>query len=273
MQRCTVLRWIACLYVMCVTAGWLSPAEAQITRGFDTVARSLATGEERQRQPDLRVYEVQYKLPRIVWVDITDPKTGEASREQIWYLCYRVTNRILESRTDDTNTTPVNVLDPLPGPTQFIPEFILTTYDQPGSGTAVEQYLDVILPEATAVINTVERRRPSDPVYLDSVDIVQPQPQAVSPEEEDVDWIYGVATWLHVDPETDYFNITMRGFSNGYEVRTDDDGTPVTWRKSLVQQVTRRGDRFDPDQIEFEYVTPPEWVYLPDPEPVPIDQR
>ena len=56
----------------------------------------------------------------------------------------------------------------------------------------------------------------------------------------------------------------MRGFSNGYELRGGDDNNTVTWRKALVQQVTRRGDRFDPDQVEFEYVTPPEWVYLPD---------
>ncbi|MCA9025873.1 MAG: hypothetical protein KDA86_11760 [Planctomycetaceae bacterium] len=264
MQRRHILRLLVSLPVVLASAGWSSDAPAQVTRGFDTVARAIATGEERQRQPDLRVFEVQYKLPRIVWVDITDPKTGQQQREQIWYLAYRTANRVLANREDDTNTTPVNVLDPLPGPTQFIPEFTLTTYDQQGSEQYLEQYLDVILPEATAVINTIERRRPSDPVFLDSVNIVQSLPPAVPSDAEDVDWIYGVATWRNVDPETDFFTISMRGFSNGYELKAGPDGETVTWRNTLVQQVSRRGDRFDPDQIEFEYTEPPEWVYLPD---------
>ncbi len=271
MQRRHMLRLIAGFPMALVTAGWSNHAQAQVTRGFDTVARAIATGEERQRQPDLRVFEVQYKLPRIVWVEITDPQTGEQQREQIWYLAYRAANRALASREDDTNTTPVNVLDPLPGPNQFIPEFTLTTYDQQGSDQPLQQYLDEILPEAAAVINSIERRRPSDPVFLDSVNIVQPLPPAVPPEEKDVDWIYGVATWRNVDPDTDFFSISMRGFSNGYELRPGPDGESLTWRNTLVQQASRRGDRFDPDQIEFEYTAPPEWVYLPDPEPVAVE--
>ncbi len=264
MQRRHLLRLIACAPVVIVVASGSNPANAQVTRGFDFVGRSIATGEERQRQPDLRVFEVQYKLPRIVWVDITDPKTGEQQRELIWYLCYRTVNRELASRADETNTQPVNVLDPLPGPTQFIPEFTLTTYDQPDSDVPVQQYLDEVLPEAMAVINSVERRRASDPVYLDSVNIVQSLPPAVPADETDVDWIYGCATWRNVDPETDFFTISMRGLSNGYELRPGPDSENVTWRKSLIQQVSRRGDRFDPNQVEFEYTAPPEWVYLPD---------
>jgi len=56
----------------------------------------------------------------------------------------------------------------------------------------------------------------------------------------------------------------MRGFSNGYEVRKGPDGEDVTWRKTLVQEFVRRGDRYDPHQIEFEHVGSPEWVSLPD---------
>ncbi len=271
MLRRHLLRLIVCSLVVSASAICSRPALAQVTRGFDTIGRSIATGEERQRQPDLRVFEVQYKLPRIVWVDITDPKTGQQQREQIWYLCYRTVNRTLPSRADETNTRPVNALDPLPGPTQFIPEFILTTYDQPDSEVPVQQYLDEVLPEAMAVINSVERRRASDPEYLDSVNIVQPLPDPVPADEKDVNWIYGVATWRNVDPETDYFTISMHGFSNGYELRPGPDGESITWRKRLVQAVTRRGDRVDPEQVEFEYTTPPEWIYLPDQPAVSVE--
>ena len=80
-----------------------------------------------------------------------------------------------------------------------------------------------------------------------------------------MDWIYGVATWRNIDPETDFFSVTLRGFSNGYEIRPGPDGNPVVWRKSIVQKFTRRGDRFDPTQREFALDGEPQWVYLPDP--------
>ena len=69
----------------------------------------------------------------------------------------------------------------------------------------------------------------------------------------------------HFDPDTDFFRVVVRGFSNAYERRPGPDGEMVTWRKTLVQRFLRRGDRYDPNQIEFEHNGPPEWVYLPDP--------
>ncbi len=269
MQRCDVTRLIAGSFVA-LSFGLMSPAAhaqataALVTRGFDTTAAAIANGEERQRQPDLHVFEVQFKPVRMLYADVTNPQTGDIQRQQIWYLCYRAVNRSLATRADETDTKPVNVLDPLPGPTQFIPEFTLVTYDGPRLETPTHEYLGEIVPEALAAINQSERRRASDPVFLDSVSIVQPLPQAIPAGSADVEWIYGVAVWPNVDPETDYFKVVMRGFSNGYEQRQSDDGETVTWRKTLVQNFARRGDRFDPNQIEFEIIGPPEWVYLPD---------
>ncbi len=269
MQRCDVIRLIAGGFVV-LCFGNVSPAvhaqatAALVTRGFDTTAAAIANGEERQRQPDLHVFEVQFKSVRMLYANVTNPQTGEIQRQQIWYLCYRAVNRSLATRADETDTKPANVLDPPPGPTQFIPEFTLVTYDRPGSEIPTHEYLGEIVPEVLAAINQSERRRASDPVFLDAVSIVQPLPQAVPADESDADWIYGVAVWPNVDPETDFFKVIMRGFSNGYERRQGDNGEAVTWRKTLVQNFARRGDRFDPNQIEFEIVGPPEWVYLPD---------
>jgi hypothetical protein len=234
-------------------------------RGFNTVAPAVASGLERQRQPDMYVFEVQFKPLRMIFVDVTDPKTGAVERQQVWYLVYRAVNRSFETRADDTDTKPVNVLDPLPGPSQFIPEFTLITHDRPDSDFPVHEHLGEVVPEVTAAINQVERRRPSDPLFLDGVSIVQPVPGTFPPEESNVDWIYGVAMWRNVDPDTDFFRVVIRGFSNAYERRPGPDGQPVTWRKTLVQRFIRRGDRYDPNQIEFEHHGPPEWVYLPDP--------
>ncbi|MBX3437382.1 MAG: hypothetical protein KF861_07835 [Planctomycetaceae bacterium] len=258
------IRMIAGGAVALVLGSLPDAAQAQVTRGFDTTAVAVANGEERQRQPNLYGFEVQYKPMRMAFANVTDPRTGEVQRQQVWYLCYRTFNRLLTARTDETNLTPVNELDPLPGPSQFIPEFSLITFDQAGSDIPEHEYLDKVIPEAVATINEIERRRASDPLYLDSVRIVQPLPEAISPTDQEVQWTYGVAVWPNVDPETDFFKVVMRGFSNGYEVRTGPDGESVTWRKVLVQEFARRGDRYDPSQIEFELVGPPEWVYLPD---------
>ena len=267
MQRCDVICWMAGGFVALLLGGLPLPAAAQITRGFDTTAAAIASGEERQRQPDLYLHEVQFKSMRMAYVNITDPVTGETERQQVWYLAYRAVNRSLMTRADETDTTPVNVLDRLPGPTYLTPEFQLLTYEQPDSDIPLSEYPDEIIPEATAVINQIERRRPSDPIFLDSVSIMQPLSEPVPAEQTDIDWIYGVALWRNVDPETDFFTVVMRGFSNGYELRSGPDGEPVAWRKAIVQRFTRRGDRFDPNQIEFEHDGPPQWVYLPDPPP------
>lgn len=68
-------------------------AQAQGERGFVQNAPAIANGEELNRQPDLWVMELQLKPMRMTWVEVTDPETGETSREQIWYLAYRTLNR------------------------------------------------------------------------------------------------------------------------------------------------------------------------------------
>jgi hypothetical protein len=265
MPRRVVILQIVGILAACTGGSPARPAAAQPTRGFNTVAPAVSSGLERQRQPDLYVFEVQFKPLRMIFVDVTDPQTGETRREQVWYLAYRAVNRSFETRADDTDTTPVNVLDPLPGPSQFLPEFTLITHDRPDSDLPVHEYLGDVVPEVTAAINQVERRRPADPLFLDSVSIVQPLPGAFPPDESRVDWIYGVAMWRNVDPDADFFRVVIRGFSNAYERRPGPDGQALTWRKTLVQRFLRRGDRYDPNQIEFEHNGPPEWVYLPDP--------
>lgn len=265
MQRRDALKLIAGLPATAFVPVWGTRASAQVTRGFDQRLYAIASGEEIQRQPDLWVFEIHFKPMRMIFVNTTDPQTGETSRDQVWYLAYRTVNRSLAARQDDSDTTPVNVLDPLPGAPRFIPEFTLATYEQQGSESPERVALDVIIPEAVDRINQIERRRTTEAPFLNTVDIVQPLPETFAEDEENPDWLYGVATWRNIDPETDFFSITMRGFSNGYELREGPDGQQVVWRRCIVQKFTRRGDRFDPTQTEFEFDGRPQWIYLPDP--------
>lgn len=265
MQRRDALRLLAGIPAAALAGGWSAPVRAQVTRGFDQTLRAVASGEEIQRQPDLWIFEISFKPMRMIWVDVQDPATGQTSRDQIWYLAYRAINRSLAARQEDGNTTPQNQLDPLPGPTPFIPEFTLSVYEQPDSEVPDIVQMDEVIPEAVARINQIERRRASEPLFQNSVEIVQPLPEPVPEDAEDPEWLYGVATWRNIDPETDFFSITMRGFSNGYEIRQGPDQEPIIWRKSIVQKFIRRGDRFDPTQVEFEFDGVPRWTYVPDP--------
>lgn len=256
MRVSTISSW-SCL-AMVLGAG-LSVADAQtITRGFDRTAPATVANEEIVRQPDLWIMEVQLKPMRMVWIDVPNPQEGKPAKEQIWYLAWRAIRRPIEGRLVG-DVEPVNQLDPLPGPPQFIPEFTLVTYDNPTTEIPAQNLMDEILPAAMRDLQKVERAR-----HLNSVAVVQDVPDAVAADADEQNWIYGAATWRGVDPETDFFKVILKGFSNGYLKKSADDGTEQVWRKVVVQRFERPGDRYDPDNKEFKYVGNPEWTFQPD---------
>lgn len=238
----------------------------ELPRGFQKHLPAISSGEERNRQSDLRMMEVQFKPMRMALVDKKDPVTGKMSKLEVWYLVYRCISRPADGRIDNTDTRPVNEIENAPRAPMFAPEFVLTVYDNPKLPIPTETHFDQILPEGVKVIRTVEQR----PVGLfeikDSLALVQEFPAPIDPkaEPEEQKWIYGVATWTGVDPETDYFSVSMRGFSNAFEMRRDPEGNPLPWRKTITMKFTRLGDRFDPTQKEFEFDGDPEWTYQPD---------
>jgi hypothetical protein len=234
---------------------FLSAAEP--TRGFDQVAPSTASLAEQKRQRGLWVLEVHLKPMRLVWVDVPT-SDGQTTREQIWYLAYKAINRPLTGLVDD-DTDPVNTLDPEPQKPLFIPELTLVTYDNPETQEPVQVLPDLVIPEAVTAINRIESHRPGEPVLKDTVSVIQPVPDPAE-AGQDGQWIYGVATWRGVDPNTDFFKVILSGFTNGYEKKTDD-GKEEMYRKVLVQKFARPGDRFDPNQAEFNFSGKAMWEF------------
>lgn len=234
---------------------------ADVTRGFDQVAPAIASLTEQKRQRGLWVLEVHLKPMRLVWVE-TPTTDGQTRREQIWYLAYKAINRPLTGLVDD-DTDPVNTLDPEPQKPLFIPELTLVTYDNPATQEPAQVLQDVVMPEAVTAINRIESHRPGEPVLKDTVSIIQPVPNPTEPGQ-DGQWIYGVATWRGVDPDTDYFKVVLSGFSNGYEKVKNANGNDVLEHKVLVQKFARPGDRFDPNQAEFNFSGKPVWEFDPD---------
>src|ERR1700741_3625460 len=76
--------------------------------GFSTVIRPSFTGEELRYQQDFWGFDVAIKPMRLVYVPITNPRTGAKSSEMIWYLVYKIVNRPVV-RPAAADTEPVNV--------------------------------------------------------------------------------------------------------------------------------------------------------------------
>jgi len=233
---------------------------AEPTRGFDQVAPSTASLAEQKRQRGLWVLEVHLKPMRLVWVD-SPAADGQSQREQIWYLAYKAINRPLTGLVSD-DTDPVNELDPEPQKPLFIPELTLVTYDDPATQVPAQVLRDVVMPSAVTAINRIEAHRPGEPILKDTVSVIQPVPDPVEPGQ-DGNWIYGVATWRGVDPNTDFFKVVLAGFTNGYE-KHSEGGKDELYRKVLVQQFARPGDRFDPNQAEFNFSGKAVWEFEPE---------
>lgn len=251
---------LALLVVAAAVASGSQSAVAQsnpqaLERGFAVKLDAGATTQEMQKQERLFVMEVTFKPMRLLWVDVTDPKTGRQSRNLVWYIVYKAVNRKLEQRQGAEETKPVNDEDPVPPPV-FAPSFTLVGTD----GGEREIYKDVILPEALAVIAKREFRGGSTVKPKHSIQLASsPFPEAVPVDEGDKNAIYGVAVFQDVDPETDFFEVYMSGFSNGYVKK---DG--LTYRKTIHQKYKRPGDRFLQDEVEFNLDGAPQWIYWPD---------
>ena len=251
------------LVLASMAAVWLAVPDASLaqvpqnSRGYTIVAPSEAAGQELSNQSNLWVLEVQMKPVRMLWTEVTDPVTKKKSRELVWYLVYQAINRPLERLEDTTDSVPVNVEDPPPGPPMFIPEFTLVTTD----GGTQKSHPDQVLPEAQAAISTRERQ-----ALLNSVEVISPIPAetAVDAEPAAENVIHGVVTWRGIDPRTDEFTVYLSGFSNGYRIVNGPDGQPLVLRKTLVQNFWRPGDEFEQSEREVRAQDAARWEYRPD---------
>jgi hypothetical protein len=240
-----------------LAAALTAPAAAQQidVKGFDYIIRPLASVEEMLSQSDFWALEVSLKPMRMVSVVVTDPETGEKKRELVWYLVYRVVNRPLD-RPDRTQIDPANALDPAPRERPlFVPEFALVTDDN----GVQEIYEDVLVPEAQAAIIRRERMP-----LKNSVEIAGQIPEVTPADAQIPNAVYGVVMWRNIDPRVDFFAVYLTGFSSGYRTAEGPDGTPLTLRRTIVQEFSRPGDEFDQNEREFRRTGDGRWIYRPD---------
>ena len=181
------------------------------------------------------------------------------------------------SRTVEMNASPV--LRNQPGtfkpeeieiPIQFVPYFNLA------SDRILESVKTQVNPNTGNITTEVKRITASfqDQVIPIAIDAISQREKAAKPFESTVsiagktilpnETVWGVVTWVDVDPRINFFSVVIRGLSNArkWEVLKDGDqyafkkGDPVdsNWEltpKSLKLNFSRPGDEFEMNDRQF----------------------
>jgi hypothetical protein len=209
---------------------------------------------------DIYCLEFSFKPLRMIEVEVPTAAGGTA-RKLVWYLVYRVRNtgQILQpiEGPDGVFTTQLAK----GGPVRFMPQFILESRDRLADGKPVaKEYLDRVIPTAVAAISA--RETPGH-VLLNSVEMAE-QPIPVSDGRIDKS-VWGVATWVDVDPRIDFFSVFVGGLTNAYRwvdnpAAYNPGDTPGRGRrftrKMLQLNFWRPGDELEQNEREFRYGVP-----------------
>lgn len=198
--------------------------------------------------------EFGFKPLRMIQADVRMPD-GSISNQPVHYLVYYVKNnggQLTPTRNEQTGTYTIEKTD---GSLRFFPTFRLESHD-----TDADPNLDQVFPE---VIERIRRREDPRRKFYDSVNISSVS-IPVSSELEDHS-VWGVATWVGVDPRSDFFSVFIQGLTNAYRWEDTEDGyqagqPPMTGReftyKTLQLNFWRPGDSVENREDEINYGIP-----------------
>lgn len=204
--------------------------------------------------------EFSFKPLRMVEVDVTSA-TGAPERKLVWYLVYRLRNTGQTLKPVEGADGVFKVTPGKGGPVRFVPQFVIEAQDRDKDGKLVgKSYLDRVIPAAVAAI--AQREKLAGKLF-NSVEIAE-QPIPVSDGRISHD-VWGVATWVDIDPRIDFFSILVGGLTNAYRW-TDNPavyhpgdapgrGRQFT-RKMLQLNFWRPGDAVQPNEREFRLGAP-----------------
>jgi len=233
--------------------------------------------------------EFSFKPMRMIYVDVPQAN-GRMQRQLVRYMVYRVRNLgnhlkpkgLITSETIAADKVPneevLQLVDPkVPDPKALYDEFKETTDEVEVFGRKTnklrffpnfvlhsteykKEYLDRVIPAALAPIKAREfPGRPNQKLY-NSLSIGE-VPIAKSDNNTD-NSVWGVATWIDIDPRIDYFVVYVQGLTNAYQFE-DPGGAykagspPGTGRKitkkTLQLNFWRPGDTVDPHEEEIHF--------------------
>lgn len=209
---------------------------------------------------DIYCLEFSFKPLRIVEVDVPTA-SGESVRKQVWYLVYKVSNTGKTIKPVEGPDGVYTVETGKGGPLRFVPQFVLESEDRQADGKRVtKSYLDRVIPAAVALIS---KREMAGGRLLNTVEMAE---QTIPVNDGRIDrGLWGVATWVDVDPRIDFFSVLVGGLTNAYQWKDNPDAykpgdTPGRGRrftrKMLQLNFWRPGDELQPNEREFRYGPP-----------------
>jgi Protein of unknown function (DUF1697) len=194
------------------------------------------------------VYGLEFAFKPVRTIEMDVETANGTERKLVWYLLYRVTYR-------GNDYQPAVEKDQFDNPVfgkpdtvsskwvRFMPNFWLQSR---GLKSTVAEYraLDRVVPAAVARIAAAERV----PVLNDSLTI---QRQKIELGQS----LWGVATWIDVDPNMDFFTIEVKGLTNAQKIELD--GTKLKYtHKTLLLNFFRPGDTIDTGLDKIQYGVP-----------------
>lgn len=211
---------------------------------FDPRSRTL---QEMLKQVILRreifCFEFSFKPLRQIYLDVPRPD-GRMQRKLIHYMVYRVRYRggDLRPAADDLNTPIFRRIEAVSyNSRRLFPMFVLEDHE---SG---KKFTDQVLPTAMERIRIREQisAKLHNSVNISTVKIPRSQ-------DSDAPGTWGVATWVDVDPNLDFFTVNTFGLTNAFE--QDGEGADAPYRrKALALNFYRPGDSMDQiaDRVRF----------------------
>jgi hypothetical protein len=200
--------------------------------------------------------EFAFKPLRMTTVPLPQPD-GRMESKRVWYLVYRVRNtgfHIRPAAKPDQFGHDMYTIEMVNHTIRFFPRLVLECFDQQ------KAYTDRVIPLAVEKIQSIEDpgAKLHNSVEISEIDV------AVSTEEEDHS-VWGVATWVGVDPRTDFFGVFVQRLTNAYRWE-DPEGAlgvgdpPGTGRiyefKTLQLNFWRPGDSVREHQGEIRFGMP-----------------
>jgi hypothetical protein len=200
---------------------------------FEPRSRTL---QEMLKQVILRreiyCFEFSFKPLRQMYLDIPRPD-GRMQRKLVHYMVYRVRYQggDLRPAADDLNQPIFRRIEAVSyNSRRLFPMLILEDHE------SNKQYTDQILP--TAIDRIAIREQITAPLY-NSVDISTVKIPRT--RDEDAPGVWGVATWVDLDPNLDFFSVHVFGLTNAFEQVGEGPDAPYT-RKALSLNFFRPGD-------------------------------
>ena len=196
--------------------------------------------------------EFSFKPLRMIHVDIPQP-SGKMQRKLVWYMVYRVKNthtHLEPVQKEDGTYTTRKVEEQV----RFIPLLVLESHE------FKKAYLDRLLPSA---IGPIQEREDPNRRLLSSVEMAE-APIPLSTDQIDRS-VWGVATWVDVDPRIDFLSIYVQGLTNAhrwidppgvYQVGDPPGKGRQFTRKTLQLNFWRPGDTLMEHEEEIRFGTP-----------------